>query len=120
MGPLVELVGTWEGSFGKSFTSVPRWAGSSGVNNGQNTADPWSGWSGSSLRAGLAMIPGKPTARVHPMKQQTYRERIVFTPVRGVVRNRGYESGDHVNPGCEADQTLIGVDPDGPARFVTP
>ena len=40
---------------------------------------------------------------------QTYKERIVFTPIWGLVRNRGFESADHINPACAGDQTLAGV-----------
>jgi len=89
MGPLSQLIGTWEGSFGKSFTSVPRWAGSNGVNNGQSEDDEWHGWENRSLNSGLTMVPGKPTASAHPIKQQTYRERLVFTPIYGDSHHRG-------------------------------
>jgi hypothetical protein len=109
MGPLGRLIGTWEGEFGKSYISVPKHALSDGVNNGQSNFTNWRGWSDIALESGLAQIPGKPTAHSHNIKQQTFKERIIFTPIYGSVRNRGYEEADHINPRCEGDQNLVGV-----------
>ena len=73
LGPLGQLIGTWEGEFGKSYTAVPKYGFSNGVNNGQSNDTEWHGWADIALQSGLAMIPGKPTAGFHPMKQQTYK-----------------------------------------------
>jgi hypothetical protein len=109
LGPLQQLLGTWEGAFGKVYTAVPRWALSDGTNNGQSNDTRWHGYSDSDLHCGMGQVPGKPTAYTKTIKQQTYKEKIVFTPIYGAVRNRGYADADHINPRCEGDQTLTGV-----------
>lgn len=96
MGPLAMLIGTWEGDFGKSYSPVPAYS-------------PMASDEKAFAEEFVALLPGQPTADFHAIKNQTYRERQIFAPIWGTVKNRGYSDGDPINPQCQNNQVLQGV-----------
>lgn len=96
MGPLAQLIGWWEGSSGKSYTALPAY----GV-GAPNSALP--------TETGLATPPGQPSSSFHSIKNQTYKEVIVFEPIYGDVKNRGYSMADPINARCQSNQHLQGL-----------
>lgn len=96
MGPLGELIGTWEGDLGKSFTWVPGY-------------DPMSAREEYSLPAGIGRVPQQPMSDANDIKSHSYKEVIVFRPIFGDVKNRGLSKADQINAECQMDQSFHGV-----------
>lgn len=103
-GPLGQLVGVWEGSYGKTATSVPAYNLYALINNFTSAQS-----FGNPETTGLGTVPGQPTSWFHTIKNQTYREIIVFEAIYGDVKNRGYSLADQVNAGCQSNEYFTGV-----------
>lgn len=97
-GPLEQLVGSWEGFSGQSYTQVPQ----------GDFIPPGTGNFPNPTEQIYTSVPGKPSWDFHPISQ-TYYEQLVFEPIHGMVRNRGFEGADPINPKCQEDQFLSGL-----------
>lgn len=93
IGPLQKLIGRWEGNFGAAWTMLPIY-------------DPI----GEAARLAylVGRVPQQPFTDMHSFNQ-TYKEVIVFRPIKGDVRNRGVTNADPINAECNQDQSLQGV-----------
>jgi len=96
MGPLGQLIGTWEGDLGKSFTWIPGY-------------DPMSAREAESLPAGLGRVPQQPMADGDDIKTHSYKELLVFRPIFGDVKNRGLNDASPINAECRDDQSFHGL-----------
>jgi hypothetical protein len=96
LGPLAKLIGRWEGTFGKTYSALPQY-------------EPLSENEATKIEHFAGTPPGQPTAFFHALKNQTYKETLTFTPIPGPVLNRGYENADGLNPKCQSNQYLTGV-----------
>ena len=93
MGPLEKLIGRWEGSAGVAYTAIP-------------TYDPIR--EKGRLDLGIGRTPEQPFTDMHSFLIE-YKEVIVFTPIKGNVRNRGVSDADPINAACNMDQHIQGV-----------
>lgn len=84
------------GGVGKAYTALPQY-------------EPLAPTEAAKVEQFAGTPPGQPTAFFHAMKNQTYKEKLTFTPLPGPVINRGVENADHLNPRCQSDQFLTGV-----------
>jgi len=79
LGPLLNLLGTWEGNLGLNVVALPNY------------------------------VAGEGSAADFVLVTQNYTERITFSPILGAVLNRGYEDANQCDPTGQLNQTLLGV-----------
>jgi len=81
LGPLLGLLGTWEGSTGRVITPTPQYQYS-----------PVSNRTSSFL-----------------LRHQYFNDTITFEPILGAAANRGYQDADQLSAKSQADQLLLGI-----------